>query len=674
MHAKDAPVVPGDLIDGRYLVEAQLGSGGMAVVHRVRHTGTGARAALKLVHPHLAPRPELVDLFLREARAAARVGPSPHVVAVLDAGVDPARGVPYLVMELLEGQTLDQLVAREGPVPPPLLCAIVEQLAEALDQAHRAGVVHRDLKPSNLFLTAGRRGQPCLKVMDFGIAKVLEGDARGTATQVGTPAYAAPEQMGPAMRAAAARQGVTLAAVVSPETDVWAVGLLAYELVTGLPAAQFWGAETPAEIPVKAALFAHEAASARAGDRAALLPPGFDAWFARATHPDAAERWPSAGVAAAELVQRFALAPAADAPPPPPIPSPGLALPPTYGPGATEISGSPGTGAPLPTSPITSESGSGSREPRLEPNAGLLTWAGGTPPPPRRDAPAAPPPAPRPTTGLGARALVVAGALVAGAVLAGGAALVASRLGGRSAPDACRESGDASRCQEACDAGDGESCARLAEHLERGAGMPRDDARAAALYGRACDAGEPSGCAGLGRLARLGRGGLPRDPARAARLFQRACDARVDRRTRRPSDDDWGHAARPPRRAARADGTRGCALLGEAYRDGAGVDRDEARAVRLFRDACDEGDLLGCKDLGGMQQYGLGGLSRDEAAAASLYRRACDGGEALGCNDSSGCSSAPGAAGSRRTRPGASRSTGARATPASGSAATTSRG
>src|SRR5258706_3249295 len=146
MNAGRAPVAPGDLIDGRYHIEAPLGQGGMPVVYRARRTGTGRACALKLVHPQLLTRRELVDMFLKEARVGGKIGASRHIVDVVDAGFDPARGVPYIAMDLLEGETLEQWTERHGPMPPPLVRALFEQLADALDQAHRAGVVHRDLK------------------------------------------------------------------------------------------------------------------------------------------------------------------------------------------------------------------------------------------------------------------------------------------------------------------------------------------------------------------------------------------------------------------------------------------------------------------------------------------------------------------------------------------------
>jgi hypothetical protein len=590
MHAPKAQVAPGDLIDGRYHVEDPLGTGGMAIVYRARHTGTQAPCALKLVHPHLVTRRELVQLLLKEARVGGRIGKSPHVVEVLDAGFDQARGVPYIAMELLEGETLEEWCERHGPMPPALVRVVFEQLADALEQAHRAGVVHRDLKPSNLFLTAGRRGAPVLKVMDFGIAKVLESESLRTATQIGTPAYAAPEQMGATMRDLASRQGIVVAASVSVATDVWPLGLIAYELLTGLPVGQFWGAELTAEIPVKAALYPRDAPSARAGDRAALLPPGFDAWFARATRTDAAERWPSVGEAAAAL---GCLLDAVPLPAPPPAP---------------------------------------------------VAWVGA--PPPRTDAPQEAPAVPRAGSRRHvARWMPVAG-LAAGIGLftvgAGVAVLIAPRLGHGPAAEACRAS--AARCDEACDGGDAESCTHLGLLTERGEGAPRDDARAAMLYRRACDGGDLAGCAGLGRLHRAGRGGLARDPVRAVGLFQRACDGGVARGCAQLGEayrDGAGGLGRDLVRAValfqsacdRGD-LAGCKDLGGMHQLGkGGLARDDARAAALYQKACDGGELVGCSDLGVLVGAGKGGLARDEALAVTLYARACDGGEMLGCNN-----------------------------------------
>ena len=295
----------GTVIGARYRIEGVLGEGGMAIVYRARHTSTGKACALKLVHRHLVSRPELVELFVREAQIAGRIGEHPNIVNVFDAGVDDAWGIPFIAMELLNGQTLEQYVSQHGPLPRDVFRKVFEQLADALEQAHRAGVIHRDLKPSNLILTYDRKEQPVLKVMDFGIAKVLEQGSQRTATHIGSPAYAAPEQQsGAAMRKIAASQGITIATGVSPATDVWAVGLIAYELLTGLSGGHFWSqAESLNDLLVRIALDTPLPASARAGDRASLLPLGFDQWFGRCIQKNAAARWQSVGEAVGHLLQ-----------------------------------------------------------------------------------------------------------------------------------------------------------------------------------------------------------------------------------------------------------------------------------------------------------------------------------------------------------------------------------
>ncbi|MBI4705852.1 MAG: serine/threonine protein kinase, partial [Deltaproteobacteria bacterium] len=253
-------LAPGDVVGGHYAVEELLGEGGMAVVYRGRNTATGKACALKILHAQLGARPEFMRLFAKEAKVGSVIGESEHIVAVFDAGLDEARGLPFLVMEMCEGETLEHALER-GPLPEGEAQAVLRQLGAALAQAHRAGVVHRDLKPSNLFLARDAAGKPLLKVMDFGIAKVLEEGAVRTATQIGTPAYTAPEQMGPTTRKLAAKQGINIARGVSPATDVWAVGLIAYELLTGQRPGQYWAIDTMTELPMKVAFEPIESAS-----------------------------------------------------------------------------------------------------------------------------------------------------------------------------------------------------------------------------------------------------------------------------------------------------------------------------------------------------------------------------------------------------------------------------
>ncbi|MFO0760637.1 MAG: protein kinase [Byssovorax sp.] len=658
-----APVAVGDVIGGRYRIEAMLGQGGMAVVYRAQHTGTGKPCALKLVHPNLVTRRELVDLFIREAQVGSRIGQNPHIIDVFDAGADEQRRVPFLAMELLQGETLEDYLEKRGPMPHALIRTVLVQLADALDQAHQAGVVHRDLKPSNLFLTQSRKGEPLLKVMDFGIAKVLEQEAQRTATQIGTPSYAAPEQMGPTLRRLAERQGIILAAGVSPGTDIWAMGLLVFELFTALPTGHYWGVESLAELPAKVALEEAEPASVRAGDRANLLPPGFDTWLARCTRKNSVERWPSAGEAVRALLSLMDQAgPAAGAigiqqtafgaplgassgpfPGSTPAPGPGEARAPlpsfdmpaldstggrraqtppgtnASGLGATELPGGPivGTNPPFPaTSP------SPGAQPWNATPPGPAPWGAATPAPPAYGAPYGQPsytPAGYMPPGVGATAgpgpaggkksiigivAGIGGGLLLLFVISGVIGYRLIRQAGARAE--CTTGGH--RCEEACDDGHTPSCLRLASTLETGRdGAVKDEAKAADLYEQACKSHDQKGCTGLGRMIQGGRGGRKQDLPAALAMFKEACEA--------------GEPA-------------GCTMLGEDYELGqGGVGKDATRALGLYTKACDGGDLRGCKDLGWMHEIGGGGLPKNEARAVSYYQQACDGGELTGCTN-----------------------------------------
>ena len=291
----------GDVVAGRYRLDSVLGEGGMATVYGAVHLVTRRPCAVKVVRPAVLSKVGAEQL-VREAQVGSTIGESRHIVEVTDAGIDPEGGVPFLVMPLLVGETLEDRLERSGPVPSSEGLRLLRQLARALDQAHSKGVVHRDIKPGNLFLSPDEEGQPQLKVLDFGIAKALEAEASHTSTVIGTPVYEAPEQLSPAFKALAASMGVTIAKGVSPQTDVWALVLVAYELLTGAPPGSVWGVETHRDLPLRQ-LQDTPVASQAAGSRGRglLLPSGFDAWFARCLARDASQRWPSAGQAVSEL-------------------------------------------------------------------------------------------------------------------------------------------------------------------------------------------------------------------------------------------------------------------------------------------------------------------------------------------------------------------------------------
>jgi eukaryotic-like serine/threonine-protein kinase len=215
----------GDVVAGKYRVERTLGRGGMGYVVAAQHTQLDQPVAIKVLAPELALRSDSVARFLREARAAARIG-NEHVARVMDVDTLPD-GTPYMVMERLFGNDLRTELAVNGRLSAAEATDYVLQACEALAEAHSYGIVHRDLKPANLFLTTGTDGAPLIKVLDFGISKAaaLDGETPAEAltdTQavIGSPPYMSPEQ------ARAPRS-------VDTRTDVWALGVILYELVTG---------------------------------------------------------------------------------------------------------------------------------------------------------------------------------------------------------------------------------------------------------------------------------------------------------------------------------------------------------------------------------------------------------------------------------------------------------
>jgi serine/threonine-protein kinase len=217
----------GETIANKYVIEAPCGRGGLAVVLSAIHSSLDRRVAIKMLLPEWAGYPEIVERFLREGRAATRIK-SEHVVRVFDVGTLDS-GAPYLVLEYLDGQNLDDVVTTWGPMPVPTAIDWVLQAAEAIAEAHAYGIVHRDLKPSNLFLTKRADGSACIKVIDFGLSKLTDprmNDANRRLTRptdvMGSPHYMAPEQLR-ATRDADAR------------VDLWALGAVLHELITGQP-------------------------------------------------------------------------------------------------------------------------------------------------------------------------------------------------------------------------------------------------------------------------------------------------------------------------------------------------------------------------------------------------------------------------------------------------------
>ncbi len=283
----------GSVFAERYRVERQLAVGGMGAVYEVVHIETNRRRALKVLHAKFIQSEIILYRFRQEARVAAEIE-CEHIVDIFDAGIDATTNMPFLVMELLRGEDLRARIRRDGALPVDEVVRCLYETCLALEKTHEANIVHRDLKPDNLFLCEREHGPPRVKVLDFGIAKIVAEDATETqlTQSLGTPLYMAPEQF-------------SMNSSVSPATDIFALGLIAYTMLVGKA---YWSVEsTAARSPIAFALHASRGPQISPVERAALrnihLPPAFDAWFFRATALEPADRFPSAMSAIVELAE-----------------------------------------------------------------------------------------------------------------------------------------------------------------------------------------------------------------------------------------------------------------------------------------------------------------------------------------------------------------------------------
>ncbi|MBX3192415.1 MAG: protein kinase [Labilithrix sp.] len=284
---------PGRVVAGRYRVESKIGEGGMGAVYLVRHVHTDEMLALKLLHPQVLRDEAAVARFRQEARAPAKIA-SEHVARVTDADTAPdLEDAPFYVMEYLRGRDLDAMLQAEGPLPVHAAVEYLHQAARALDKAHAMGIVHRDLKPENLFLTHREDGSPCIKLLDFGIARLGDNDAPSKMNTAagfifGTPSYMAPEQ---------ATGSVEL---IGPPTDVWAFGLVTFKLLVGQ---DFWDSQNLQQLYAKILAEPIPAPSARGS----TLGAGFDAWFARCVAREVGARFKTTGEAAGALAEALGI-------------------------------------------------------------------------------------------------------------------------------------------------------------------------------------------------------------------------------------------------------------------------------------------------------------------------------------------------------------------------------
>jgi len=285
----DTPDLRGHVVGAKYRVEQLIGAGGMGTVWRGSHITLGSKVAIKFIKPTYAQHPDARKRFEIEARAAAKLR-TKHAVQVHDFGVTD-EGIPYLVMEYLEGRSLSEHLMDEGPMTGKEVGIVIGQAARALAKAHAAGIVHRDLKPDNIFLATNAEDLGDLpysvKLVDFGIAKMVQdvnvsepgasypmGGPTQEGAVVGTPNFMSPEQL-------------TIGGAPGPLTDIWSLGACAFTAMTArIPFEGDVLGDIVLKVCVTKMLVPSELNPA--------TPPGFDAWFAQACSREPEKRFQSA--------------------------------------------------------------------------------------------------------------------------------------------------------------------------------------------------------------------------------------------------------------------------------------------------------------------------------------------------------------------------------------------
>jgi serine/threonine protein kinase len=264
----------GALLDGRYRVEARIATGGMSTVYRGLDVRLDRPVALKVMDARYAGDQQFLNRFHREARAIASLK-HPGLVAIYDQGNDPAH--PFLVMELIEGGTLRELLRERGPMPPHAVVAVLRPVLGGLGVAHRAGLVHRDVKPENVLISDDGE----VKLVDFGLVRAIaEAGTTSTSVILGTAAYLSPEQV--------------VGSATGPRSDVYAAGIMAFELLTGTT--PFSGDN--AIVVANQRLDQDVPAPSSVIDG---VPPQFDAFIARATARNTDDRFTDATAMSAAL-------------------------------------------------------------------------------------------------------------------------------------------------------------------------------------------------------------------------------------------------------------------------------------------------------------------------------------------------------------------------------------
>jgi serine/threonine protein kinase/TPR repeat protein len=608
---------PGDTIDGKYTIDAVLGKGGMGLVLSARRPGLSTLVAIKVLLPELRDKPEIAGRFAREARVADSLR-SEHVARVLDVGATPA-GTPYIVMEHLAGQDLAALIAARGQLPVAEAADLLLQACEAIGEAHTHGIVHRDLKPANLFVTTSVDGLPFVKVLDFGIAKATSADdlvVTKTEAFFGSPYYMSPEQLtGPKN--------------VDARTDVWALGIILYEMLTGV--APFKG-ET-LHIVYAAIVLGKYAKLSEARDD---VPADLEALVAEALASKPDDRVPtveafakklatfgtSRGRQSYERIERLSGgATHADQPRSAPVASllaeTGDALA-----HSGVLTDSPLVRTEPPVPPVKPRS---RLAPALAALVGLAAVGGGVmgyqrlhqaPPPVASSSPPVPDVAPSSNAVASAPSASAAPAASEAPVAASSpsaappAAALAKPASAPTAPIS-KATGECAKgatpaCEAACAAHAPGRCEALAKALVKGTGAPKDVARAVKLFQQECDAGSGSACNSLGALYGAGTE-VTKDEAHATRLYKQGCDH---------------------------ESLTACVNFGSMLFDGSGTAKNQPLALTYFLRGCPSSgpaEAAGCLNASVAYDKGLG-APKDPSQAFGYAKLACDAGAPRGCS------------------------------------------
>ena len=277
---KDADPFIGTVLNNRYLVQTKLGQGGFGAVYKGKQTIVGREVALKVLHPDMARDPNLVARFRREGAVSCNLRDA-HTVTTYDFDQTPD-GVLYIAMEMLTGRSLHDIFYDEAPLPWRRVLRVLEQMCSSLGEAHRQGIVHRDIKPENIYLEDRPSAKDYVKVLDFGIAKIIRGDIGGnsnapqltaTGQTLGTLEYMSPEQL--------------MGKQLDGRSDIYAMGVLSFELMIGhLP---FPDAQGPAELI--AAQLKKIPPSPSAANPSGEIPPDVDAIILKMLEKDRARRY-----------------------------------------------------------------------------------------------------------------------------------------------------------------------------------------------------------------------------------------------------------------------------------------------------------------------------------------------------------------------------------------------